>query len=146
MSGSDMFQTDGQKPIYMDRDGLKGKKVLLAEDNAVNREMERDFLGDAGCLVDTAENGQVAVDMVAEKGADYYDLILMDVRMPVMSGNEAIRLIRAMEGAEKLPILAVSAYTLEEDCQETMEAGASAFISKPLMISSILMALGNSGC
>ena len=135
-------KVENQQPGYLSEDRLKGAKVLLAEDNTVNRELEKDYLGDAGCLVDCAENGEVAVAMVHEKGIDYYDLILMDVRMPVMDGNEAIRRIRAM-GADKLPIIAVSAYTLEEDRKETIEAGATAFISKPIVISNVLLAMGS---
>ena len=113
---------------------LKGRRVLLAEDVAVNAEIMMMVLSMREMLVDLAENGQVAVERFAEHEPGYYSAILMDMRMPVMDGLEATRLIRAMDrpDASAIPIIALTANAFDEDVQRSMQAGLNAHLSKPV--------------
>jgi two-component system sensor histidine kinase/response regulator len=104
-------------------------RVLLAEDDEVNREVATELLHAAGLLVDTAENGQTAVQMAS---ATAYDLVLMDVQMPVLDGFEATRALRARPGGSQPPILALTANAFEEDRQACLEAGMNDFVPKPV--------------
>lgn len=113
---------------------FKGMRVLLTEDNELNREIAMDILENAGFVVESAENGQIAVDLLKEKGPKYYDFILMDIQMPVMNGYEATRAIRAMYPDDRLPIIAVSANAFSEDKNASMEAGMDAHVPKPIKV------------
>jgi len=124
---------------------LTGRRVLLAEDVAVNAEIMMMVLGMRQMQVDHAENGRVAVDMFAGHEPGYYDTILMDMRMPEMDGLEATRLIRAMdrEDAKEIPIIALTANAFDEDVQRSMQAGLNAHLSKPVEPKTLFETLEN---
>lgn len=110
------------------------RRILIVDDNELNREIEYEVLKDVGFLVDTAEDGSIAVEKVKNSKPGYYDMILMDIQMPVMDGYHATRAIRGIEN-EKLagiPIIAVSANTFEEDRKMALESGMNEHLGKPL--------------
>jgi len=113
-----------------------GLSALLVEDNPVNLEIARMLLTQAGFRLETAENGQIAVDLVAERGAESFDVILMDVQMPVMDGYAAARAIRALpdKDAASVPIIAMTANAFQEDIRKAEDAGMDGHIAKPLDI------------
>ena len=113
---------------------LEGRRILLAEDVAVNAEIMMMVLSMREMEVDLAENGQIAVDLFAEHEPGYYAAILMDMRMPVMDGLEATRIIRSMEkeDAKTIPIIALTANAFDEDVQQSLQAGLNAHLSKPV--------------
>jgi len=108
---------------------LVGKKVLLVEDNAINRELATELLADLGIEVTVAVNGQEGVDLIA---AEPYDLVLMDIQMPVMDGLTATRLIRADHRFSKLPILAMTAHAMRGDRERSLLSGMNEHITKPI--------------
>ena len=113
---------------------LTGRRVLMAEDVAVNAEIMMMALSMREIEVEHAENGRVAVDLFASHAPGYYDAILMDMRMPEMDGLDATRVIRAMERADAktIPIIALTANAFDEDVQRSMQAGLNAHLSKPI--------------
>ena len=113
---------------------LKGRRILLAEDVQVNAEIMMMVLGMREMEVDHAENGQEAVNLFASHDAGYYSAILMDMRMPIMDGLEATKVIRAMEreDAKSIPIIALTANAFDEDVQSSLQAGLDAHLSKPV--------------
>ena len=120
-----------------------GKRLLLAEDNELNREIACMLLSKYGFVIDTAENGQEAVDLVAASAPDHYDLVLMDIQMPVMDGHEATRRIRNLEDKElaKVPVVAMTANAFDEDRKAAKECGMNGFISKPINMQEVVQAL-----
>lgn len=120
---------------------LKGKKILMVDDSNLNLKIGVLLLQERGMVVDTASNGQIAVDMIREKGVDAYDFVLMDVQMPVMDGYEATSVIRKLPGGDKLTILAFSANAFEEDREKSLKAGMNGHLTKPLKIKELLSEL-----
>ncbi|MBR5508830.1 MAG: response regulator [Lachnospiraceae bacterium] len=122
---------------------FSGKRILLVEDNELNREIAHDILEEYGFLIDTAEDGDIAVDMVKKAALGYYQLILMDIQMPRMDGYEATRQIRRLEDRDlaNIPIVAMTANAFEEDIQNALAAGMDAHIAKPLDISKLFVTL-----
>jgi len=120
-------------------------RVLLVEDNEINREIACTVLSQAGFAVDQAENGHVAVEKVSRGGPGFYDAILMDVHMPLMDGYTATRVIRAMAlpGMRRIPIIALSANAFETDVEEALAAGMDAHIAKPIRIQILMKTLEN---
>ena len=113
---------------------LKGRRILLAEDIFINAEIMKELLAAKEALVDHAENGRIAVEMFTAGGADHYDAVLMDIRMPEMDGLEAARVIRAMDrpDAKRVPIIAMTANAFDEDVQRSLQVGMNAHLSKPV--------------
>lgn len=124
---------------------LKGKKILLAEDNELNREIAVELLKEEGFILDTAEDGTIAVEKMRTAKPGQYDLILMDIQMPIMDGYEATRQIRKSENPEiaKIPIIAITANAFEEDRQKALEAGMNEHVSKPIDLERLLEVLKN---
>lgn len=114
--------------------GLRGRRILLAEDVVINAEIIKMVLSQAEIKVDHAENGRIATEMFRDHDEWYYDAILMDMRMPEMDGLEATKTIRAMDRADAsgIPIIALTANAFEEDVQRSLEAGLDAHLSKPV--------------
>ena len=133
------------KPAQPTAADLKGKKLLLVEDNELNREIALEILKEAGFVVDTAEDGVVAVQKIKQAAPGQYDLILMDIQMPNLDGYEATRQIRALPDAEKanIPIFAMTANAFEEDRQNALEAGMNGHIAKPLDVPHLLRVLAD---
>ncbi|WP_270192879.1 response regulator [Faecalibacterium prausnitzii] len=122
---------------------FKGKHILLVEDNELNREIAQEILREYGFLVDSAENGAVAVEKVSNAAPGSYDLVLMDVQMPIMDGYTATRKIRALDdpARAKLPILAMTANAFDEDRRNALESGMNGFLSKPIVIDDLMQEL-----
>ena len=112
------------------------KRILVVEDNDLNREIAEEILSMTGVEVETAENGKAAVDMVAASEEGYYDLILMDLQMPIMNGHDATRALRAMgrKDTKTIPIVAMTANAFVEDIQQSKASGMNEHMSKPLDI------------
>ena len=127
-----------EKPV-----SFKGKRVLVVEDNELNSEIAYEILSRAGFAVEEAADGSIAVEMVKERPEYYYDLVLMDIQMPIMDGHEATRRIRALENKElaRVPIVAMTANAFDEDRKAAKECGMNGFISKPINMQEVLKAL-----
>ena len=119
---------------------FKGKNILLVEDNELNREIAIEILGEYGFRVDTAENGAVALQKISTSAPGCYDLVLMDVQMPIMDGYEATRQIRALENPALagIPILAMTANAFEEDKKSALDCGMNGFLSKPIIMEELV--------
>lgn len=116
------------------REILKGRRILLAEDNELNAEIAMELLGEEGLLIEHAEDGEKCCTMLAQAPEGYYDLVLMDIQMPVMNGYEAAAKIRGMADAKKagIPIIAMTANAFAEDRQAALDAGMNAHVAKPI--------------
>ncbi|MDE5583657.1 MAG: response regulator [Ruminococcus sp.] len=137
--------TDKDSPEETDKPELRfdGMKILLVEDNELNQEIAQAILENVGFVIDTADDGTVAVDMIKNASADTYDLILMDVQMPIMNGYQATRAIRSLDDTAKseIPIVAMTANAFEEDRQEAIEAGMNGYVAKPINIDKLMETL-----
>ena len=136
----------GQKPeeqqgvLPKEPTDFAGKHILLAEDNELNREIAVEILNAYGFEVDTAENGAIAVEKVRTAAPGQYDLVLMDVQMPIMDGYTATRRIRELENPALagIPILAMTANAFDEDRRNALECGMNGFLSKPIVIADLV--------
>ena len=122
------------RPVQLNAEAFKGKKILLVEDNELNREIAVEILKEAGFEVESAEDGEIAVRKMKQAADGQYDLILMDIQMPNMDGYEATRAIRLSEkvDAADIPIIALTANAFAEDAKAAHDAGMNAHLSKPL--------------
>ena len=128
----DSGQSSPLEPLL--QNDFSGHRVLLVEDNDLNREIAREVLEMSGITVEEAENGQIAVDMFSDSKAGYYSLILMDIQMPIMNGYDAAMAIRALKrpDALRIPILAMTANAFVEDMQAAKAAGMNEHLAKPI--------------
>ena len=119
---------------------FRGRRILLVEDNELNSEIAVEILKEYGFLVDTAENGAEAVEKIKNSTPGDYDLVLMDVQMPVMNGYEATRQIRALTdpALSGITILAITANAFDEDRKKVLECGMDGFLSKPIIIEELI--------
>ena len=144
MSALGQKLTDASQELLPEEDAdFKDRHILLVEDNELNREIAQEILREYGFRVDTAENGAVAVEKVRAAAPGSYDLVLMDVQMPVMDGYTATRQIRALEdpALAGIPILAMTANAFDEDRRNAMESGMNGFLSKPIVIGDLVQEL-----
>ena len=118
------------------------------EDNELNREIAYEILNEYGFIVDTAENGKEAVDKISASKHGDYDLVLMDIQMPVMNGYDATRGIRALKDTvlADIPIVAMTANAFDEDRRAAAECGMNGFISKPINMDEVIAVLHNAFC
>lgn len=132
-----------EEPIDAKSLNIVGKRVLLIEDNALNREISREILENDGFEVEEAFDGETAVDMIKNSKPGYYDIVLMDIQMPKLNGCEATRKIRALgnESLSDIPIIAVTANAFEEDKHAALSAGMDAHIAKPINVNELNKAI-----
>ena len=126
-----------------DKESLRGTRILLTEDNDLNAEIATELLQEEGCTVDRAKDGVECVDMLEKAAGGTYQIILMDVQMPVMNGYDAARKIRRMDDPQKanIPIVAMTANAFSEDRQVALEAGMNDHIAKPIDMSVLVPTL-----
>ena len=144
MSALGQKLTDASQELLPEKNAdFKDRHILLVEDNELNREIAQEILCEYGFRVDTAENGAVAVEKVSTAAPGSYDLVLMDVQMPVMDGYTATRQIRALgdPALAKIPILAMTANAFDEDRRNALESGMTGFLSKPIVIGDLVQEL-----
>ena len=144
MSALGQKLTDASQELLPEKNAdFKDRHILLVEDNELNREIAQEILREYGFRVDTAENGAVAVEKVSTAAPGSYDLVLMDVQMPVMDGYTATRQIRALDdpARAKIPILAMTANAFDEDRRNALDSGMNGFLSKPIVIGDLVQEL-----
>lgn len=121
---------------------LSGKRILLAEDNDLNWEIAEELFGEEGLKLERAENGQICVEMFQKSAIGYYDAILMDIRMPIMTGYEAAWAIRKLEREDTdIPIIAMTADAFSEDVKRCLDCGMNAHVAKPIDVEEVMRLL-----
>ena len=137
-------EQEDQSTIQYPPELFADKRILLAEDNSLNREIAIAILEGVGLKTDIAENGAIAVEKIAVSPSGYYDAVLMDIQMPVMDGYTATRQIRALPNKfhSRIPVIAVSANAFDEDMEASYEAGMNGHLAKPIIESELLKTLG----
>ena len=122
---------------------LKNKKILIVEDNEINREIVIEALTILGMNIESASNGKEAVEIINNCQDGEYDAVLMDIEMPVMNGYDAVKAIRASDRAylKNVPVIAISAYSAEEDVEEYRKAGMNGHITKPMTFDEVVRVL-----
>lgn len=135
-SKDDDFSQKASNRIMKKAVNLKGKHILLAEDNDINWEIANELLSEVGLILEWAENGQICLDKFQQSSEAFYDAILMDIRMPIMNGYQATQAIRSLtrKDAQKIPIIAMTADAFSEDIQKCLDCGMNAHIAKPIDI------------
>lgn len=135
--------SETEEEVHENDKSFTGRKVLLVEDNALNREIATEILKAKGFSVDTAEDGNIAVDKIRDSAADRYDAVLMDIQMPTMDGYKATGCIRSFADKTKanIPIIAMTANAFEEDRQNALNAGMNGHIAKPIDIDDLVNTL-----
>lgn len=124
----------------MEKNNYSGKRILLVEDNELNQEIAQTILEDAGFIIETANNGRIAVEKMEQAVPGQYDLILMDIQMPVMNGYEAAKQIRALKNPDiaAIPIIAMTANAFEEDREKSFAAGMNGHLAKPVSVETLV--------
>lgn len=124
----------------MEKNNYSGKRILLVEDNELNQEIAQTILEDAGFIIETANNGRIAVKKMEQAVPGQYDLILMDIQMPVMNGYEATKQIRALKNPDiaAIPIIAMTANAFEEDREKSFAAGMNGHLAKPVSVETLV--------
>ena len=137
------MKAEESKSFELDVEVLKGKRVLLVEDNDLNREIAIDMLTDIGLICEEATDGAVAVDMISKSEPGYYDIVFMDIQMPYMDGYQATREIRMLENEDlaHVPIIAMTANAFEEDKRKALDAQMNAHLGKPIDLDEIIIAV-----
>ena len=117
-----------------DKNCLDGVRILLVEDNEINREIAIELLTEEGCIVETAGDGVACIDMIEKAEADYYKIVLMDIQMPIMNGYDAALIIRKLKDTKKsrIPIIAMTANAFAEDVNKALSAGMNDHVAKPI--------------
>ena len=143
LAANHLIEKENESASWTEAD-FSGKRILLVEDNELNREIAEAILTETGFEVESAPDGTDAVDMVRQAQEHYYDAVLMDVQMPVMDGYEATRTIRALprQDVKTLPIIAMTANAMEEDKENALKNGMNAHVAKPIDIDLFLKILG----
>ena len=139
VNAEEMEETEDEFAI----EDLPKGRILLAEDNELNQEIAVAILEEAGLDVEVAGNGQIAVEMLKKSEPGYYQLVLMDVKMPVMNGYEATKVVRKMENRElaSIPIFAMTANAFEEDKREALNCGMNGHLAKPIDVEQLFKLL-----
>ncbi|MDE6595806.1 MAG: response regulator, partial [Oscillospiraceae bacterium] len=138
------IKSDAEKAEKMVKTEAKQRteRILLAEDNELNQEIAVAILSEAGFEIEVAANGQIAVDMLSKSEPGYYQVVLMDVQMPVMNGYEASMAIRKLDKEHaSIPIIAMTANAFEEDKQEALKSGMNEHIAKPIDVKKLIETL-----
>ena len=136
-------ETDDDSKVAKQQADFRNKRMLLVEDNVINREIAQMILMELGFKVETAEDGKIGLDKVAASAPGYYDGVLMDIQMPVMNGYESTKAIRALPDPElsRIPIIAMTANAFAEDIQHVLDVGMNGHIAKPINIPDMVATL-----
>ncbi|MGN0357477.1 MAG: response regulator, partial [Blautia sp.] len=141
--GKQAEQDKSALPVLDEECSFKNKRLLLVEDNELNQEIALEILGGYGFFIDTANNGLEAVEKVTSSKPGDYDLILMDIQMPVLNGYEATKRIRSLKdpALANIPVLAMTANAFEEDRKAAIECGMNGFLLKPIEVKQVIQVL-----